>query len=515
MVELLNGRYEIGEVLGSGGMGRVFRAYDTRLDRVVAVKLLRGDHLSDENARARLRAEAQIAGGLHHPGVAQIFDYDEDAATPEHDPFIVMQLIEGTTLSESIRTHGRLSHHDVETLVRGIAEALSEAHARGIVHRDLKPANIVITPQGRPVVVDFGIASSPSREPLTATGSILGTAEYLSPEQARGRPATAASDVYALGLVAYSALTGESAFRRDSHVASALAQVQDALPSLDDSVPPHLARLVASMTAKDPEERPGAAQVVAELDGGPVASTLVDGPTTVATGLLPATGPITDPATVPVTGLQSTAVIDDDATRALPVTDASRRRRARTVYAGVGAAAVVLLLAFIVPSMGSDDATVPPVVGDTASRASDVVERAHLQVRRESVDHPTAAAGTVVAQSPKDGKLVDEGSVVTIEVASGRMEVKESSFRGKSSSTARAALEKMGFVVAVQNVTSSRTAGTVVALNRSGRLPVGTTITLSVAVAPPTPVVQQPVNRGPTKGGPGGKGKPKGGKHKP
>ncbi|MEH3034082.1 MAG: serine/threonine-protein kinase [Aeromicrobium erythreum] len=187
MTERLDGRYELGELLGAGGMGRVYRAHDSRLARDVAIKILRGDHVSDEVARARLQAEAKIAGGLHHPGIAQVFDYAEDPDSEDRNPYIVMQHVEGVSLATHLREHGPMTSAQVETILAGTAEALDAAHERGIVHRDLKPANVLVTPDGRPVIVDFGIAASPSREPLTETGSILGTAEFLSPEQAKGR----------------------------------------------------------------------------------------------------------------------------------------------------------------------------------------------------------------------------------------------------------------------------------------------------------------------------------------
>ena len=454
VAQTLNDRYVLHEVIGAGGMGRVHRAHDLRLDREVAVKLLRGDQVSDEVARARLRAEARIAGSLHHPGIAQVHDYDEDHASEHQDPFIVMQHVAGTSLAALLRERGTLEPAEVADLVAGVAEALDVAHRHGVVHRDLKPANIIVTPEGRPVVVDFGIASSPSREPLTATGAILGTAEYLSPEQARGRPALPASDVYALGLVAYHCLTGTSPFRRETTVATALAQVGEPLPPLD-LAPDGLGDLVHAMTLKDPEERISAAEVAATLQAEAA------GPSTARVG--PAT------RTIPA-----------------PLREAGRRRRA--TFAGVGGG-VVLLVALLASPVWSGPGTlvVPDVVGTTSERATTALEESDLDVRREVVDDARAPEGEVVGQTPEAATSVDAGSTVVLEVASGRVEVEASRYRGEPGTAVRTALEELGLVVTVRQGAATGTAGDVLDVSPSGRVPVGSTVVVTVAQAPAAP----------------------------
>lgn len=263
MSQMLNGRYELGDVVGAGGMGAVYRATDTRLGRTVAVKALRGGALADEVARARMRSEARLASTVHHPGVAQIYDYDDCSTTHGGMAFIVMEYVEGRSLAEVLREDGRLPVDQVMSVVQQVAEALQAAHAAGVVHRDLKPANIMLASTGRTVLVDFGIASSATSEPLTETGALIGTADYLSPEQAAGRSATARSDLYSLGVVAYQCLTGTSPFRRDHHVATALAHLQDELPALDPSVPHEVRQLVRHMAEKNPVDRPADAAEVA------------------------------------------------------------------------------------------------------------------------------------------------------------------------------------------------------------------------------------------------------------
>ncbi|MET0820027.1 MAG: serine/threonine protein kinase [Aeromicrobium sp.] len=263
MSQMLNGRYELGDVVGAGGMGAVYRATDTRLGRTVAVKALRGGALADEVARARMRSEARLASTVHHPGVAQVYDYDDCSSTHGGMAFIVMEYVEGRSLAEMLRADGRLPVGQVMAVVQQVAEALTAAHAAGVVHRDLKPGNIMLTTTGRAVLVDFGIASSAASEPLTETGALIGTADYLSPEQAAGRPATPRSDLYSLGVVAYQCLTGTSPFRRDHHVATALAHLQDELPALDPSVPHEVRELVQHLAEKNPADRPADAAEVA------------------------------------------------------------------------------------------------------------------------------------------------------------------------------------------------------------------------------------------------------------
>ncbi|WP_122817705.1 serine/threonine-protein kinase [Nocardioides pantholopis] len=268
----LGGRYRLGDLLGAGGTGSVREAHDTVLGRAVAVKRLRPGQ--DEQVRARLRSEARLAGALHHPGIAEVYDYGEE---PDGEggvrPYMVMQHVEGASLRQLLRERRTLRPGEVIRLVGQIAAALEVAHRAGIVHRDLKPGNVLITPDGRAVLVDFGIARTLDAEPLTSTGTIVGTADYISPEQSAGESATPRSDLYALGMVAYECLTGHKPFRRESAVATALAHLRDEAPPLGAEVPGGLRALVVSLTAKRPEDRPRdagtVARMAAELDADP------------------------------------------------------------------------------------------------------------------------------------------------------------------------------------------------------------------------------------------------------
>ncbi len=264
----LNGRYRLLEVLGTGGMGTVHRAVDLRLRREVAVKLLRTSVHDAADHRRRLEAEATILASLRHPSIAEVYDHDEDQDSPDRTPFVVMELIEGATLAGLLRERGALPWEETLAVVREVAAALAHLQTHGIVHRDLKPANIMLTQDSRVVLVDFGLARTDTSTAMTTTGALLGTVEYLSPEQIGGRSATPSSDLYALGLVAHCCLTGTSPFRRSSPIATAWAQVNDELPALPSSVPPVVGGLVTALAAKASTDRPAdAAAVVRTIDG--------------------------------------------------------------------------------------------------------------------------------------------------------------------------------------------------------------------------------------------------------
>jgi serine/threonine-protein kinase len=255
---LLAGRYRLVRLLGSGANGEVWRARDERLDRDVAVKVLRPELADDEEVRARFRAEARHAGGLRSPGIAAVFDFAER----DDGAWLVMELVDGQSLSQVLRSEGRLPVDRTLDLVEQAAAALQVAHDGGVVHRDVKPGNLLLRPDGRLSVTDFGIAHAAGAAALTRTGQVVGTASYLSPEQASGQPVTPATDLYALGVVAHECLTGRRPFERDDPVAVLLAHLQTPPPPLPDDVPRPVADLVERLLAKDPADRPPSARQV-------------------------------------------------------------------------------------------------------------------------------------------------------------------------------------------------------------------------------------------------------------
>lgn len=283
---LLAGRYELTGHIALGGMGEVWRAHDRVLGRAVAVKLLRPEHAGDAAFVARFRDEARHAASLAHPNIATVHDYGEQDGWA----YLVMELVAGESLAARLARSGPTGPAPVIAVLGQVGEALAVAHRAGIVHRDVKPANILLTPDGRVKLTDFGIAKAVGARSHTASGVVVGTARYLSPEQATGSPTSPASDVYAMGLVAYEMLAGHPPFTGANDVAVALAQVRDLPPSLPDGVPPALAALIGESLAKDPARRPRDA--AAFLTRLAAASAAPDATRSDAEGQAPATMPL-------------------------------------------------------------------------------------------------------------------------------------------------------------------------------------------------------------------------------
>jgi eukaryotic-like serine/threonine-protein kinase len=261
---VLDGRYALIERIASGGMGEVWRGVDQILGRPVAVKLLSSIHAGDEQFRARFRAEARYAAALSHPGIARVFDYGE--SSPLGGPYLVMELVNGEPLSEILERVGRLSPDVTLDIVSQAARALDAAHQAGIVHRDIKPGNLLVMADGTTKITDFGIAKAHAAQAvnLTATGIVMGTALYVSPEQATGQTLSGASDVYSLGVVAYECLSGKPPFVAEQPLAIAIMHKHNPVPPLPSDVPRPVGDLVLSMLAKTPEGRPESARHVAD-----------------------------------------------------------------------------------------------------------------------------------------------------------------------------------------------------------------------------------------------------------
>lgn len=255
----LGGRYTLTERIAIGGMGEVWKARDKVLGRTVAVKILKEEYTGDPGFLERFRAEARHTALLNHPGVANVFDYGEE----DGSAYLVMELVPGEPLSNIIERDKQLPADRILNIMAQSARALAAAHAQGLVHRDVKPGNLIITPDERVKVTDFGIARLADQVPLTATGQVMGTAQYLAPEQATGQQATQSSDMYSLGIIGYECLAGRRPFTGESQIAIALAQVNDPPPPLPQDVPAPAAALIMCLLSKDPADRPETATALA------------------------------------------------------------------------------------------------------------------------------------------------------------------------------------------------------------------------------------------------------------
>jgi eukaryotic-like serine/threonine-protein kinase len=258
--QVFGSRYELISRIAIGGMGEVWKANDTVIGRHVAIKILKEEYLGDPGFRERFRTEAKNAALVNHEGIANVFDYGEE----EGSAYLVMELVPGEALSTVLEREKILPASRVLAIVAQTAAALHQAHLAGLVHRDIKPGNLLITPDGAVKITDFGIARLADQVPLTATGQVMGTVQYLAPEQAGGKPASPATDIYSLGIVAYEALAGKRPFRGESQVAIAMAQIKETPPELPTSIPEPVRRLVMSCMAKKPEGRPASAHDLAQ-----------------------------------------------------------------------------------------------------------------------------------------------------------------------------------------------------------------------------------------------------------
>lgn len=376
------GRYRLESLIATGGMGEVWRAHDTALGREVAVKLLKREYAGDPVFRSRFEAEARHAAGLHHPGIAAVFDVgestDSDDVLPR--PYLVMELVDGQPLSALIGGGRPLDPEAVRALLAQTGDALAVAHRAGIVHRDVKPANLLVTPQRTVKITDFGIARAMAGMAMTGTGAVMGTPQYLSPEQARGETATPASDVYGLGVVAFECLAGRRPFEKETPVATALAHLNDPVPALPASVPADLAAVVQRALAKRPADRyPDGGAFAAALRGATQA-----GPADEPTAVVPAVPPA-DP--LPATAAIPSAVPATGDTGAAPAPEEDEeRRRTGAIVAGVAALLLLVLLVGWLVARGDDDEAPPPAPATTSPTAT-------------TTPSPTATATTEAPQT--------------------------------------------------------------------------------------------------------------------
>jgi serine/threonine protein kinase len=322
---VLSRRYRLEHRIATGGMGEVWRGSDEVLGRPVAIKLLKHAYIGDQALASRFRAEARYAAALSHPAIAQVFDYGEQDSGAGNQAYLVMELVPGEPLSAILARAGRLSAEAALDIIGQAASALQAAHSAGIVHRDIKPGNLLVTASGRVKITDFGIARAVQAAQaghLTQTGMVMGTAQYVSPEQASGLRVTHASDIYSLGVVAYECLAGAPPFSADALIALALAHVREQPPTLPPGVPAAVSDLVMRMLAKRPENRPTSAQAVADR------ATVLRDAIPIAPGPGLADVASEGPAEWFSEGTVTSPRLYDGATTQLPVNDPQRLARA-------------------------------------------------------------------------------------------------------------------------------------------------------------------------------------------
>jgi serine/threonine protein kinase len=417
---VLGGRYLIEEKLAAGGMGAVFRALDQKLDRPVALKVLKEELAHDERFVERFRREAQAAGALSHPNVAAVYDLGTDGDRY----FIVMELAQGRDLARLLREEGRLSPDRAARLGLQIARALAHAHAAGVVHRDIKPANVIVGEGDTVKVTDFGIARAVGQSTLTAAGSVLGTAEYISPEQAEGRPVGPPADIYSFGVVLYEMLTGSVPFTGESALAVAMRHVREELPrpsALVADIPPSLERVVLQATEKDPRARFSEAREVASVlegflssDGEPALAETVPMERTV----WPIPGGRYDPERLGRKVLAGVAVLTLVALllviarlqdQSAPTNDRPARARAENA-SGKGREVMVL----------KDN-----VIGLPYQDVVSQLESAGLVVSTEEIASDGYEEGRVAATDPPPGSEVTAGDPVTLFLSTGPSDEEE------------------------------------------------------------------------------------------
>ena len=453
-VRTLAGRYEIGKLLGRGGMAEVHEGLDTRLNRRVAIKLLRPTLATDPAFRTRFRQEAQAAARMAHPTIVRVFDAGEDTVRgPDgHDvqlPFIIMERIEGKLLSDLISS-GPLPADEAARIVTGILTALEYSHRAGVVHRDIKPGNVMVTPNGQVKVMDFGIARaiSESAANVAQTSAVLGTASYFSPEQARGESVDARTDLYSTGVVLYELLTGRPPFRGDSPVAVAYQHVSE-LPTppnaINPAVSPALSAVVMHALAKDRFERfQSAAEFSADLE-------------VAAGGKVPDRAPVNDDFNATLFGVNPNSTAASEATLRRLANDENRPTRTQSrppvawFWGGIAAMAVIIVAAMVwvfslsPTNIGGDLAiTVPDVAGKTAEAGMAELTEAGLVPKRIDRADAEVAAGVIISTSIDPGARVNQGEPIDVIVSTGAPAVELASLIFLSEADAIAKIEAAG-----------------------------------------------------------------------
>ncbi|MEV7552682.1 Stk1 family PASTA domain-containing Ser/Thr kinase [Amycolatopsis sp. NPDC089917] len=481
---LLSNRYELGETLGYGGMSEVHHGHDVRLGREVAIKILRADLARDPQFQERFRREAQNAAALNHPAIVAVYDTGETNTEFGPLPYIVMEYVEGRTLRDIVKTEGPMSQKRAMEVMADVCAALDFSHRHGIVHRDVKPANVMITKNGAVKVMDFGIARAmhDGQSAMTQTAAVIGTAQYLSPEQARGESVDARSDVYAAGCVLYELITGEPPFTGDSPVAVAYQHVrEDPNPpsSVNPAVAPELDAVVLKALAKGPANR---YQSSAEMRSDLVRT---------LSGQRPS-------APMVMSEDERTQVMDSDR-RVPPRYDqyeedeedpAAKKKRRAWLIAGlvVSLAAIVLLIMWLsnaFNSTGAESKAIPSVLNQSEASAKDTLRSAGFNSFEQTKKVPCTGEAVnglpacdendidkVIAINPNVGQVTPTSDKITLTVGSKPGKVKTPDLKGKTQAEALAALTDAGLKLGAtteEETDDPNNAGKVLSQNPAGQ----------------------------------------------
>ncbi len=476
-----NGRYELSGLLGRGGMAEVRRAQDLRLGRTVAIKRLRVDLASDPTFQARFRREAQSAASLNHPTIVSVYDTGEEESTDGSGlmlPYIVMEHVEGRTLRDILREGRKILPERALEITSAVLDALDYSHRAGIIHRDIKPANVMLTPAGDIKVMDFGIARAiaDSSATMTQTAAVVGTAQYLSPEQARGEQVDARSDLYSTGCLLFELLTGRPPFMGDSPVSVAYQHVREEAPapsSIDPEISPAIDAITLKALAKSVDQRyQSASEMRADIGRA------LEGRSVLAPAVVGAdeTQQFLPPPADPTPTVVNPAYVTEEQ-------EEPRRRTGLWVTLGLLALAAIVIALFAFFNSGGRtpaQTQVPNLVGKSLQQAENLLKDANLTLGEETAENSdTVPKNQVLRQSETPGSTIDEGSTVDLVYSAGQQKAIVPDVSGMSLTQATQTLEARNFqVIPVEDNQSSERKNLVTRTDPSPgeRLPVGSQI---------------------------------------